>query len=409
MMNHAETTTVSQTLAQKWSAVMMNNYGVPAIAISHGRGSRVWDVDGKEYLDLIAGIATSTLGHANPDIQAAVNSQLAKITHTSNLFLHEPGIDLAAKLVELVGQPAKVFFSQDGATANEAAIKLSRRHGWRADPTGGKLEIVAAHGSFHGRTMGALAITGSSPKRDPFLPMLEPVSFVPFGDIAALEAAVTDRTAAVFLEPVLGEGGVIPAPDGYLAAARTIATTHNALLVIDEVQSGIGRAGEWFVSLSQGVTPDIITLAKGLAGGLPLGACIGIGAVGNLFVPGNHGSTFGGNPVSCAAALAVLGVIERDDVLASVRSVGNHWVDRFTQISHPNLVGVRGSGLWLALQLSGIDAPGVQQAAAARGFLVNAVSPDAIRLAPPLILSIAEADEFADAVPGILDAAREQR
>jgi len=408
-MTQSATTTNTQTLANEWSAVMMNNYGVPAIALSHGRGSRVWDVDGKEYLDLIAGIATSTLGHANPDIQSAVNAQLAKITHTSNLFMHEPGIALASKLVELVRQPAKVFFSQDGATANEAAIKLSRRHGWLADPSGGKLEIVAANRSFHGRTMGALSITGSAPKQDPFRPLLEPVSFVSFGDIDALEAAVTDRTAAVFLEPVLGEGGVIPAPAGYLAAARTIATRHNALLVIDEVQSGIGRTGEWFVSLSHGVSPDIITLAKGLAGGLPLGACIGIGAAGDLFVPGNHGSTFGGNPVSCAAALAVIQAIEKDDLLASVTLVGNHWIERFNRTSHANLVGVRGSGLWLALELSGVDAAAVQRAAEDRGFLVNAVAPDAIRLAPPLVLSIAEADEFADALPTILDAAKEAR
>lgn len=407
-MNQTVTTTNTQALAQEWSAVMMNNYGVPTIALSHGRGSRVWDVDGKEYLDLIAGIATSTLGHANPQIQAAVNAQLAKITHTSNLFMHEPGIALASRLVELVGQPAKVFFSQDGATANEAAIKLSRRHGWLADPSGRKLEIVAAHGSFHGRTMGALSITGSAPKQDPFRPLLEPVNFVPFGDIDALEAAVTDRTAAVFLEPALGEGGVILAPEGYLAAARVIATAHNALLVIDEVQSGIGRTGEWFASLSQGVNPDIITLAKGLAGGLPLGACIGIGAAGDLFVPGNHGSTFGGNPVSCAAALAVINTIEQDELLASVTLVGGHWIERFNRISHRNLLGVRGSGLWLALELSGIGANAVQRAAAESGFLVNAVAPDAIRLAPPLVLSIAEADEFADALPAILDAAGEQ-
>jgi acetylornithine/N-succinyldiaminopimelate aminotransferase len=408
-MNQPVTTTHTQALTQQWSAVMMNNYGVPAIALSHGHGSRVWDVDGKEYLDLIAGIATSTLGHANPDVQAAVNAQLAKITHTSNLFMHEPGIALATKLIELVGQPAKVFFSQDGATANEAAIKLSRRHGWLTNPSGDKLEIVAAHGSFHGRTMGALSITGSAPKQDPFRPLLEPVNFVPFGDIDALEAAVTDRTAAVFLESALGEGGVIPAPDGYLAAARAIATTHNALLVIDEVQSGIGRTGEWFASLSQGVTPDVITLAKGLAGGLPLGACIGIGAAGDLFVPGNHGSTFGGNPVSCAAALAVLNAIETNDLLSSVTLVGEHWIERFNRISHPSLVGVRGSGLWLALELSGVGATAVQRVGAERGFLINAVAPDAIRLAPPLILSIAEADEFADALPGILDAAGEQR
>ncbi len=400
--------THTATMAHQWSSVMMNNYGTPSIALSHGRGARVWDVEGNEYLDLIAGIATSSLGHSHPAIQAAVAQQMSKISHTSNLFMHEPGIALAQKLVELLGQPARVFFSQDGATANEAAIKLSRRHGRTIDPSGHKVGIVAANRSFHGRTMGALSITGSPAKQDPFVPLLDPVTFVDYGDSTALASAVTDQTAAVFLEPILGEGGVIAPPAGYLAAAREITSAHNALLVVDEVQSGIGRTGEWFTSLSQGVIPDIITLAKGLAGGLPLGACIGVGAAGDLFVPGDHGSTFGGNPVSCAAALAVLETIEDDGILESVKAVGDHWVQRFDHLDHPQLAGVRGTGLWLALELSDIPAADVQRSAERAGFLVNAVAPDAIRLAPPLVLSAEQADEFVDALPMILDSAGDQ-
>ncbi len=399
--------TSSEELAVRWRSVMMNNYGTPSIAFSHGAGSRVWDLDGREYLDLIAGIATSSLGHAHPAIADAVSDQASRLVHSSNLFMHEPGIKLAERLVALLGVPARVFFSQDGATANEAAFKLARRHGWTAEPDGSKLEIVAAHRSFHGRTMGALALTGSPAKQDPFLPLPGPVTFVPYGDVAALEQAVSDQTAAVFLEPVLGEAGVIAPPAGYLQRARSISAERNALLVVDEVQSGIGRTGEWFASTSQGVIPDVITLAKGLAGGMPLGACIGIGSAGDLFEPGQHGSTFGGNPVSCAAALAVLDTIENDGILANVSTVGQHWVSRFEAIDHPNLIGVRGLGLWLALELQGVPAGRVASAAAAHGFLVNAIGSDVIRLAPALTLTTAEADEFANALPAILTEATE--
>lgn len=391
--------------ADRWAATMMSNYATPDICLDHGDGAWVWDVEGNKYLDLIAGIATSTLGHGNPAISAAVSEQVSRLGHTSNLFAHERGLDLAEKLVSLTGQPARVFFCQDGASANEAAYKLARRHGWESNPDGSRLEIVAAHGSFHGRTMGALSITGSPAKQDPFLPLPGPVTFVPYGDVQALRDAVSGRTAAVFLEPVLGEGGVIPAPAGYLAQAREICDLAGCLLVIDEVQSGIGRAGTWFMSLDSGVTPDVLTLAKGLAGGLPLGACLAFGDAGELFRPGDHGSTFGGNPVSCAAALAVISTIEDEDVLLNVKTVGEHWASRFDAIDHPNLVGHRGLGLWRALVLDGVPAATVQRIARDQGFLINAVAPDAIRLAPPLTLSVAQADLFADAVPGILTAA----
>lgn len=396
------------SLGHRWPAVMMANYATPKILLDRGVGSTVWDAAGNEYLDLIAGIATSTLGHGHPAVVEAVTAQVERLAHTSNLYAHEPGLNLAERLVGLVGVDARVFFSQDGATANEAAYKLARRHGWQSNPDGSRQNMVAAVGSFHGRTMGALSITGSPAKREPFEPLPGPVTFVPYGDIPALRDAVDESTAALFLEPVLGEGGVIPAPPGYLQAAREICTQQGALLVVDEVQSGIGRSGSWFMSREQGVTADVITLAKGLAGGLPLGACIGIGAAGDLFRPGDHGSTFGGNPVSCAAALAVIDTIMSDDLLTNVKVVGEQWEHEFAAIDHPNLQGSRGLGLWRALELKDVPATNVETAARAAGFLVNAVAPDAIRLAPPLVLTGREASRFADAIPGILDVAAAQ-
>ena len=396
------------SLADRWPAVMMANYATPKILLDRGMGSTVWDTAGAEYLDLIAGIATSTLGHGHPAVAEAVSRQVQRLSHTSNLYAHEPGLALAERLVGLLGVSARVFFSQDGATANEAAYKIARRHGWESNPDGSRQTMVSAVGSFHGRTMGALSITGSPAKREPFEPLPGPVTFVPYGDLAALREAVDESTAALFLEPVLGEGGVVPAPAGYLQAAREICTQQGALLVVDEVQSGIGRSGSWFMSREQGVTADVITLAKGLAAGLPLGACIGIGAAGDLFRPGDHGSTFGGNPVSCAAALAVIDTIISDDLLTNVKVVGEHWEEEFAAIDHPNLHGSRGIGLWRALELNDIAAAKVEAAARAAGFLVNAVAPDAIRLAPPLVLTADEASRFATAIPAILNAAAVQ-
>ncbi len=397
----------TQQSQSRWDAVMMANYGTPPLAVVSGRGCRLTDVAGNEYLDLVAGIAVSTLGHAHPAIVEAVTRQSAQLIHTSNLLIHEPGLELAERLVGHLGHPARVFFSQDGATANEAAYKIARRHGWTADPDGGRLRIIAAEGSFHGRTMGALSITGNPPKREPFEPLPGPVTFVPYGDAEALAAQMDDTVAAVFLEPALGEGGIVAPPPGYLAAARMLCDEHRALLVVDEVQSGIGRTGDWFASTAQGVTPDIVTLAKGLAGGLPLGACIAVGPAGDLLRPGDHGTTFGGNPVSCAAALAVVDTIEAEGLLDSVRSVGDLLAAGFDTIDDPWLAGHRGVGLWRALQLAESVAPMVERKARELGFLVNAVRPDTIRLAPPLILTDAEAESFLAALPGILRQARE--
>ena len=380
------------TLTERWDAVMMANYGTPPVALDHGDGVRVWDTDGAEYLDFIGGIAVSSLGHGHPAVVRAVQDQVARLAHTSNLAMHEPGVALAERLVELLGVPARVFFANSGAEANECALKLARKHGRRLDPDGGRLEIVAAHGSFHGRTLGALSVTGNAAKREPFAPLPGPVTFVDYGDAAALRRAVSERTAAVILEPTLGEGGVVPPAAGYLAAAREACDATGALLIVDEVQSGIGRTGHWFASLAEGVRPDVVTLAKGLGGGLPIGACLGVGAAGDLFRPGEHGSTFGGNPVACAAALAVLTTIRDDSLLDNVKRVGEHLAHALAQLDSPIVDGVRGSGLWRALSLTGARAAEVEAAARHHGLLVNAVQPAAIRLAPPLTVTEDDVD-----------------
>jgi acetylornithine/N-succinyldiaminopimelate aminotransferase len=390
--------TPNRTMQDRWNAVMMPNYGTPSLAIDRGDGVRVWDVEGREYLDFVAGIATSSLGHAHPAVIAAVSAQVARLAHSSNLAIHEPGLRLAERLLDLVGADGRVFFANSGAEANECAVKLARRHG-RAE--GGRVEIIAAHNSFHGRTLGALSITGNAAKREPFAPLPGPVTFVDYGDASALQATVTDRTAAVVLEPTLGEGGVVPAPPGYLAAARAACDAAGALLIVDEVQSGIGRTGHWFASLAEGVRPDVITLAKGLGGGLPIGACIGLGPTGHLFQAGEHGSTFGGNPVSCAAALAVLDTIADEHLLDSVKRVGEHLAQELATVDSAVVREVRGSGVWRALVLDGDHATAVEGAAQERGLLVNAVKPDVIRLAPPLIVSEADVD---DAMPRLVAA-----
>jgi acetylornithine/N-succinyldiaminopimelate aminotransferase len=420
----------SDELRKRFESAMMPNYGTPPLALARGEGCQVWDADGNQYLDLIAGIAVSALGHAHPAIVDAVSGQVKKIAHTSNLFVHEPGVALAERLLGLLqsdgsarpaspeGRPpgnppggttsspprkidGRVFFCNSGAEANEAAIKLVRRKQGKNRPV-----VIAADHSFHGRTMGSLAITGKASIREPFEPFGLDVRFVPYGDEAALAKAVDTTVAAVFLEPTQGEGGVIPAPQGYLAAARRMCDDNGALLVLDEIQSGIGRTGAWFAHQNEGILPDVLTLAKGLGGGLPIGACVGFGDCGTALKKGDHGSTFGGNPVACAAALAVIDTIESQDILANVKAVGATLADGIAGIEHPLLSGVRGSGLWLAAVLTADQAPVVNKAAQAAGFLVNAVQPDAVRLAPPLILTDAEAEAFLAAFPAILDAAQ---
>ena len=393
----------SEALRERFEAAMMPNYGTPPLALARGEGCRVWDADGNQYLDLIAGIAVSALGHAHPAIVEAVSAQVGKLAHTSNLFVHEPGVRLAERLLGLLnadGQ-ARVFFCNSGAEANEAAIKLVRRARGTDKP------FVAAIGSFHGRTMGSLSITGKESIRTPFGPFGVDVRWIPYGDEAALAGAIDAEVAAVFLEPTLGEGGVVPPPDGYLRAVRQACDQAGALLVLDEIQSGIGRTGDWFAHQAAGVLPDVLTLAKGLGGGLPIGACIGFGEAGTALRKGDHGSTFGANPVACAAALAVLDTIEQQNILGNVKTVGDALASGIEATGHPLLKGVRGSGLWLAAVLTEDKAPAVYQAAQDKGFLVNAVQPDAVRLAPPLILTEAEAGEFTAALPAILAQAHE--
>jgi acetylornithine/N-succinyldiaminopimelate aminotransferase len=401
----------TEALQKRFGAALMPNYGMPPVAISRGQGCRVWDADGREYLDLIAGIAVSSLGHAHPALVEAVTRQVAAVAHTSNLFLHEREIELAERLLALLSSPGgtappdpaastdgRVFFANSGTEANEAAIKLVRRCRGPGRPV-----IVAAEHSFHGRTMGSLALTGKESIRAPFGPFGVTVRFVPFGDAGALRAAAGPDCAAVFLEPCLGEGGVVPAPEGYLRAAREACDQAGAMLVIDEIQSAIGRTGAWFAHQAEGVRPDVLTLAKGLGGGLPIGACVGFGDYGTGFVKGDHGSTFGGNPVACAAALAVLDTIERDGLLARVAATGERLAAGIDAVRHPLVDGVRGRGLWLAVVLTAARAADLEAAARRAGFLVNAVQPDAVRLAPPLILTPAEAEEFLTAWPALLD------
>ena len=384
-------------LLQRWSAVMMNNYGTPPLALASGDGAVVTDVDGNDYVDLLGGIAVNVLGHRHPAVIEAVNRQMNTLGHTSNLYATEPGVALAEALVDLLGAPARAFFCNSGTEANEVAFKITRLTG--------RTKLVAAEGAFHGRTMGSLALTGQPSKQAPFAPLPGDVTFVPYGDVDALRAAVDSSTAALFLEPIMGEGGVVVPPAGYLAAARDITAEHGALLVLDEVQTGVGRTGAFFAHQHDGVSPDVVTLAKGLGGGLPIGACLAIGATAELLTPGLHGSTFGGNPVCTAAALAVLQVladerlIERADVLGKTLSHG------IESLAHPLVGHVRGRGLLRGVVLTAPSAKHVETAAREAGFLVNAAAPDVVRLAPPLVITETQIDSFLAALPAVLDKA----
>ncbi len=393
--------THTEELRQRWEAVMMNNYGTPPMALASGDGAVVTDVDGKSYLDLLGGIAVNVLGHRHPAVIEAVTHQMATLGHTSNLYATEPGIALAEELVALLGvdTQARVFFCNSGTEANELAFKLSRLTG--------RTRLVAAQGAFHGRTMGSLALTGQPSKQAPFEPLPGYVTHVPYGDTDALAAAVDDATAAVFLEPIMGESGVVVPPEGYLAAARDITARHGALLVLDEVQTGMGRTGAFFAHQHDGITPDVVTMAKGLGGGLPIGACLAIGPAAELLTPGLHGSTFGGNPICTAAALAVLRVIAAEDLVRHAEVLGKSVRHGIETLGHPLIDHVRGRGLLWGIVLTAERAKQAEAAARDAGFLINAAAPDVIRLAPPLIITEAQIDEFIAAFPGILDTASE--
>ncbi len=372
-------------VSNSWRKVIQDNYGVPTIALVKGKGSEVYDVEGKKYLDLLGGIATNVLGHAHPAIVKAVTKQVATLGHVSNFYAHPNVVELAQKLASMTGdKSARVFFAQSGAEANEAALKLSRRTG--------RYRIVAAQGAFHGRTMGALSMTGQPSKREPFLPLLKGIKHVPFGDIKAMRRAITTKTAMVILEPIMGEAGVIVPPEDYLAQVRELCTQKGALLVIDAVQTGMGRTGDWFGYEYSGITPDVITLAKGLGGGLPLGAMIALGDAGQLFVAGDHGSTFGGNPITTAAALAVINVIEKDRLMPKVRKDQDFIMQRIALIQ--GVSEVRGAGLLIGIELDKPIASKIAREMLEQGVLVNAANDSTIRIAPALNISRIQLNKF---------------
>ncbi|MBK9100746.1 MAG: acetylornithine transaminase [Austwickia sp.] len=386
----------------RYAGALLPVFGRPQRVLSHGAGAHVWDVEGNRYLDLLAGIAVNALGHAHPDLVAAITAQAGRALHYSNFFTSLPQIELAERLLRLADAPpgSAVFFTNSGTEALEAAIKLTRRTD--------RVRMLAVEGAFHGRSTGAVALTHKEAYRAPFAPLIPGVAHLPFNDEAALRqafAADTDhQIAALFLEPVQGEAGVLAVDPGYLRLARDLTREHGALLILDEVQTGVARTGDWFAFQRDGVLPDAFTLAKGLAGGVPIGALVTIGSpVTALLSAGQHGSTFGGNPLACAAALTVLNVIERDDLMTQARVLGEHLKAAIAGLGHPDLGPVRGRGLLLGIPLRRPVAAELATAALAAGFIVNAPNPHTVRLAPPLILTTQEADSFVAALPGLLE------
>lgn len=388
-------------LIDRYTGSVMNTFGAPSRAFVRGEGAYLWDADGRRYLDLLAGIAVNALGHAHPQVLGAISAQLSTLGHVSNFFATPTQVALAEKLGALVTAnaprtPARVFFTNSGTEANEAGFKITRMTG--------RIKLIAMEGSFHGRSLGALALTSNPKYREPFEPLPGEVTFVPYGDIEALAAELDDTTAAVIIEPIQGENGIIEPPDGFLAAARALTADHGALLWLDEVQTGIGRCGDWLASTASGVTADIVTFAKGLGNGFPIGACVATGAAASLLGPGSHGTTFGGNPVAAAAGLAVLGIIERDNLLDHVRTTGDRLAAKIMALNHPGIDHVRGRGLLRGIVLTEPKGPAVVQSALDAGFVINAPRPTVIRLAPPLIITDAQLDEFVAALPSILEA-----
>ncbi|WPF80938.1 acetylornithine transaminase [Sanguibacter sp. 4.1] len=389
----------------RYSGAVMDTFGPPQRVLVRGEGAYVWDADGRRYLDLLGGIAVNSLGHAHPTLTAAISAQLGTIGHVSNFFGTPTQIALAERLLELAAAPegSRVFFSNSGTEANEAAFKMARRTGRR--------RILALEGSFHGRSMGALALTSKAAYREPFEPLPGGVEFLPFGDLDALEAAfagdpATSDVAALFLEPIQGEAGVRPFSASYLQRARELTREHGALMILDEVQTGMGRTGSWLAhqlpQVGGGIVPDVVTLAKGLGGGFPIGAVVAYGhGPAALLGRGQHGTTFGGNPVASAAALATIGVIERDGLLASVTAVGDHLRSRLAETGHPLVVGTRGEGLLVGIELAAPVSADVASRALDAGFIVNPVTPTALRLAPPLILTREQVDDFVAFLEGL--------
>lgn len=394
------TGTGEQWLA-RYKDSLMGVFGSPQRVLVRGAGALVWDADGKEYLDLLGGIAVNALGHAHPFVTSVIASQLSTLGHVSNFFTSPTQIALAEKLLELAEAPAgsKVFFANSGTEANEAAFKLARAHGGKERPV-----ILALEGGFHGRTMGALAMTAKQAYREPFEPMPAGVRHIPFNDIDALRAAVDDTVAALVIEPIQGEAGVRPLSAEYLQAARELTRDHGVLLILDEVQTGVGRTGSWFAGIDAGIIPDAMTLAKGLGGGFPIGAIITFGeGPSQLLSAGQHGTTFGGNPVATAAALATLHVLESQDVLANVCSVSSLVAEGLAKVD--GVTDVRAFGLLIGFDLDKDIAAGIVSAALEAGFIVNAPRPNTVRLAPPLNLTPEQARSFISALPALIAAA----
>jgi acetylornithine aminotransferase len=378
----------NKEILKKWNSVMQSNYGTPSISLSKGKGIEVWDLDGVKYLDFLGGIATNLLGHNHPAIVAAVSKQIRQLSHVSNLYAHPVALELAEKLQKMTSdKSARVFFCNSGAEANEAAIKIARLHRGK--------RIVAATGAFHGRTMGALSLTGQRSKRDAFKPLLPGVKHVKYGDIKTLRKAVNKRTAMVILEPIMGEAGVVTPPRGYLKAARQICDANGALLAIDAVQTGMGRCGSWFGYEDEGLKPDLITIAKGLGGGLPLAAMITLGKASELFKAGSHGSTFGGNPVAAAAAIAVIAEIEKKNYLALNNVKGALIRNLISPII--GVEQVRGKGLLIGICVKESKAKQIATDMQSKGFLVNAASDDVIRIAPAYVVSERQIMSFVSA------------
>lgn len=369
----------------RWAGSLQNNYGVPNISLARGKGAVVWDVEGNRYLDFLGGIATSLLGHGHPAIITAVSEQIRELSHVSNLYMHEQALQLAEQLIACTGEEsARVFFCNSGAEANEAAIKLSRLTG--------RTRIISMAGAFHGRTIGSLSITGQEGKRAPFLPLLKDVKFAEYGSTSSLARLISKKVAMVIVEPIQGENGIVVPPPGYLQEVRMLCDKYGALLCIDAVQTGMGRTGRWFGYEKSGITPDIITLAKGLGGGLPLGAMISVTKSTPAFNPGDHGSTFGGNPVACAAGLAAISVIEKKSLLSRVTTIETLIKEEISKL--PGVVEVRGEGLLLGIVLAEEISSALVATAAANGLLLNAAKPTVIRIAPALIISDAQVREF---------------
>nr|WP_294693798.1 acetylornithine transaminase [uncultured Friedmanniella sp.] len=391
----------STAVLERYEHAVMNTFGRPKRVFVRGEGCYVWDADGRRYLDLLSGIAVNALGHAHPTVLSAVTGQIATLGHVSNFFATPAQVALAERLAAMVDPDgpgdARVFFTNSGTEANEAAFKLTRMTG--------RTKIISTEGAFHGRSLGALAITHNPKYRAPFEPLPGDVVFVPYGDAEALAAELDDTVAAVVLEPLQGENGIIVPPDGYLARARELCDAAGALLWVDEVQTGMGRTGAWLAHVAEGVRADVVTLAKGLGNGFPVGACVARGRAATMLQPGSHGSTFGGNPVAAISGLAVIAVIERDGLLEHATAMGEHLESAVGSLGHPLLAGVRGRGLLRGIVLHAPVAAAVSDAALEAGFIVNAPRPDVLRLAPPLITTAAQLDTFVEALPGLLDEA----